>query len=158
MLVRKENEIEIWTDTIEKGTGKKCIIISLVAMIIFTILIFFMGWDFSIKETYYALVMLFFPCFIILICGFIFIKRENNKNLIAKVNSDFVELYRKKDTKQININQIAKINKVSSSLGNFIVIFYDDECKYSFEISPANKNLLVMAIKEYNSNIAIKDI
>ena len=37
MLLRKENEIEIWTDTIEKGTGKKYIIIGFITMIIFMI-------------------------------------------------------------------------------------------------------------------------
>lgn len=157
MLIRNENEIEIWNDTMKKGTGKNCIMIALIGMIIFILLTIGTGYDFTIIETYYFLGMLFFPCFIILICGFIFIKRENTKKLIAKINSNYVELYRKKNRKkQINIKQITKINKVSSLLGNFIVIFYKDnekECKYSFEISIANKNLLMIAIQEYNNTI-----
>lgn len=35
MLIRKDNEIEIWTDTVPKGAGKKCLIIALVGAIFF---------------------------------------------------------------------------------------------------------------------------
>lgn len=160
MLVRKENENEIWTDTIKKGTGKKSIITDLIGMVIFTMLMVMMKCDFSNIETYYVLGFLFLPCFIILICGFIFIKKENNKYLVAKVNNSHVILYKRKDKKQINIQQIIKIKMVSSSIGSFVIIFYNDnekECKYSFEVSASNKNLLAIAIKEYNNNVEIND-
>lgn len=160
MLVRKENEIEIWTDTMKKGTGKATIAIGIGAIIILTVLMIIIGCDFSVVETYYILGLLFLPCVIILICGFIFIKKENNKNLIARVNSEYVELFNKKDNKQIKIQQITKINKVSSSLGSFIVLFYSDnkkEQKYSFGISTANKNLLAIAIKEYNNDVVVEE-
>ena len=58
------------------------------------------------------------------------------------------------------LQQITKINKVSSSLGSFIVIFYSDnkkEQKYSFGISAANKNLLAIAIKEYNNDVVVEE-
>ena len=160
MLVRKENEIELWTDTMKKGTGKETIAIGIGAIIILTVLMIIIGCDFSVVETYYILGLLFLPCVIILICGFIFIKKENNKNLIARVNSEYVELFNKKDNKQIKIQQITKINKVSSSLGSFIVLFYSDnkkEQKYSFGISAANKNLLAIAIKEYNNDVVVEE-
>ena len=83
---------------------------------------------------------------------------ENNKKLIAKVNDKYVILYKKNNEKQINIEQITKINKVSSSLGSFIIIFYKNENKeekYSFEVSCANKNLLAIAIHEYNNKIIV---
>ena len=35
MLIRKDNEIEIWTDTVPKGTGKECLIIALLGAIFF---------------------------------------------------------------------------------------------------------------------------
>ncbi len=160
MLIRKENEIELWTDTMKKGTGKETIAIGIGAIIILTVLMIIIGCDFSVVETYYILGVLFLPCVIILICGFIFIKKENNKNLIARVNSEYVELFNKKDNKQIKIQQITKINKVSSSLGSFIVLFYSDnkkEQKYSFGISAANKNLLAIAIKEYNNDVVVEE-
>lgn len=157
MLVRKENEIEIWNDAMEKGTGKRTIILGIGAIIFFPIIMMLAGIDFSIKETYYLLGILSFPGIGIIVSGLIFMKREN-KHLIARVNSNFVELYSKKGTKQINTMQISKINKISSSLGSYLVLFYNDngnESKYSFEISSANKNLLVIAIREYNDKVKI---
>ena len=147
MLIRKDNEIEIWTDTVPKGTGKECLIIALLGAIFFLFFLLIMNVDFSIIETYYLLIMLLSPCILIFICGCIFITKENNKKLIAKNNE-----------KQINIEQIMKINKVSSSLGSFIIIFYKNENKeekYSFEVSCANKNLLAIAIHEYNNKIIV---
>ena len=35
MLIRKENEIEIWTDEIIKGEGKKTIIVGIFSIVIF---------------------------------------------------------------------------------------------------------------------------
>lgn len=102
--------------------------------------------------------MLLFPCILIFICGCIFITKENNKKLIAKVNNKYVILYKKNNEKQINIEQITKINKVSSSLGSFITIFYKNENKeekYSFEVSYTNKSLLAIAIHEYNNKIIV---
>ena len=145
MLIRKDNEIEIWTDTVPKGTGKECLIIALLGAIFFLFFLLIMNVDFSIIETYYLLIMLLSPCILIFICG-----------CIAKVNDKYVILYKKNNERQINIEQITKINKVSSSLGSFIIIFYKNENKeekYSFEVSCANKNLLAIAIHEYNNKI-----
>ena len=156
MLIRKDNEIEIWTDTVPKGTGKECLIIALLGAIFFLFFLLIMNVDFSIIETYYLLIMLLSPCILIFICGCIFITKENNKKLIAKVNDKYVILYKKNNERQINIEQITKINKVS--LGSFIIIFYKNENKeekYSFEVSCANKNLLAIAIHEYNNKIIV---
>lgn len=157
MLIRKDNEIEIWTDTVPKGTGKECLIIALLGAIFFLFFLLIMNVDLSIIETYYLLIMLLSPCILIFICGCIFITKENNKKIIAKVNDKYVILYKKNNEKQINIEQITKINKVSS-LGSFIIIFYKNENKeekYSFEVSYANKNLLAIAIHEYNNKIIV---
>ena len=70
MLNRKENEIEIWTDTVEKGNGKKYIIIGLITMLIFIILAILMKMDFSIIETYIFMVTIyFFPSYLFFISG-----------------------------------------------------------------------------------------
>ena len=74
MLNRKENEIEIWTDTVEKGNGKKYIIIGLITMLIFIILAILMKMDFSIIETYIFMVTIyFFPSYLFFISGIIYI-------------------------------------------------------------------------------------
>ena len=84
MLIRKDNEIEIWTDTVPKGTGKECLIIALLGAIFFLFFLLIMNVDFSIIETYYLLIMLLSPCILIFICGCIFITKENNKKLFIK--------------------------------------------------------------------------
>lgn len=160
MLIRKENEIEIWTDTIEKGKGKKAVILGIVTIIFWVIVVASFPAGFSIKESYYILGLFSFPSFIIIISGLIIIKREKEgSNIIAKVNNDYVILYEQKNEKQINIKQITKINKISSSLGSFLTLFYNEngqEKKYLFNISPANKNILVIAIKEFNKNVEVE--
>ena len=47
---------------------------------------------------------------------------KRGKYLIARVNINFVELYVKRNMKQINIRQITKIIKISSSQGTFFSI------------------------------------
>ena len=59
------------------------------------------------------------------------------------------------------LEEITKLNKISSNLETFIVRFYKDkgkEYKYSFTISYVNKNLLAMAIQEYKKDIIITDL
>lgn len=163
MLNRKENEIEIWTDTVEKGNGKKYIIIGLITMLIFIILAILMEMDFSIIETYIFMVTIyFFPSYLFFISGIIYIYEEQKaERIVARVNKDFIEIYARKNIKKIMLCQITKLTKISSTLGTFIVIFYKDkekEYKYSLKISSANKNLLVMAIQEYRKDIVINDI
>lgn len=52
MLKRNEDEIEIYTDVIEKGNGKKCIIIGIITILIFIILAFAMKMEFTNLGTY----------------------------------------------------------------------------------------------------------
>ena len=73
MLVRKENEIELWTDTMKKGTGKETIAIGIGAIIILTVLMIIKGCDFSVVENYYILGVIFLHCVMILLLFFIFI-------------------------------------------------------------------------------------
>ena len=160
MLKRKENEIEICTDILEKGNGKKCIIIGLITILIFIVLAILMKMNFSRIETYiFVVTIYFFPSYIFFISGIIYMYKEQKKErIVARVNKDFIEIYARKKIKKIRLNQITKLNQISSSLGTFIVIFYKDEgkeYKYSFEISRANKNLLVMAIQGYKRDVII---
>ena len=161
MLKRLDNEIEIWSDIIEKETVKKYYIIAIAGMVFFLILTIIVEPDFSIKETYYVLGLELFPCFFLLICAFISKRKNSTPRLIAKINREYIEFYDKKNTKQIKLQQITKINRVSSKLGPFLAFFYNEnekEKKYSIFVSPANINLVVMAVKEYKENVQVKDI
>ena len=164
MLVRNENEIQIKTDAIKKGIGIKCIIIGIVIAIIFVLLAIPMKMDFSIIQTYlFILTIYFLPSYLFIIAGIILIRKEKAPSkIVARVNKNLLEIYNKKRNKRINLYKITKVNKLSSPLGAFIVIFYNDdngiECKYSFLIGPTNQNLLIMAIKEYNNNIIVNEI
>lgn len=158
MLLRTENGIEIWSDTLKKGTGRNFMIISVLAMFLSIVLFIEMKLDFSAVETYYFLGMFLFPCFIILICSFVIQKKETNKHLILKIDKDFLEIPSKKEIKKINTETITKLNLVNSVYGYFVVIFYTEnniEKKYSFSVSLANMNLVKTAIQEYRKNINI---
>lgn len=159
MLKRNEDEIEIYTDVIEKGNGKKCIIIGIITILIFIILAFAMKMEFANLVTY---IFYFFPSYLFFIAGIIYLKRERKTSrIVARINKNFIEIYDKKGNKKIMLEEITKLNKISSNLGTFIVIFYKDkgkEYKYSFAISYANKNLLAMAIQEYKKDIIITDL
>lgn len=158
MLIRKENEIEIWTDEIIKGEGKKTIIVGIFSAIIFPIIFLLAGFDFQTKETYIFLAMLSLPGILILICGKIFLNREKeDKYLIAKINEDFIEITCKKENKNIKLDDIDKIKAYNIQLN----IFYSIEGKkqkYSFKISPANRGLIELALKEYKKDIIIQRV
>lgn len=160
MLVRKENELEIWTDRMPQGTAKKCFLVAIISAILFIFIFLNMGYDYSVKEIYIFLGLLLSPCFIIAICGIVFLYREKNEHLVMKVCIDNIEVYKKKNIKMIPINKIYKVNAVSSRYGSFIVLFYkenDIEKKYSFPISAANRNLVVIALKEYKKDIVVNE-
>lgn len=158
MLVRKENEIEIWTDELQKGEGKKTIIVGIFAIIIFPVIFLLTGMNFQIKETYIFLTMLSIPGVVILVCGYVFLKREKEeKSLVAKVNKDFIEIIRKKGNIKIELDKIVKIKSYTTQLN----IFYDVEGnkqKYLCTVSAANRGLIELALKEYKKNILIEKV
>lgn len=161
MEIRKEDNIEIWTDVPEKGTGKKYIIYGLVTIVIFILLVVLMRVDFTIIETYiFLFAILFIPSYLFFIAGIIFTVRERMPaKLIAKVNKDFLYIYTKKETKQIKIDQITKINKILSRQGDLWVIKYNEngkECKESLMLDRGYQRLIETAIQEYNSNVQIE--
>ena len=161
MEIRKEDNIEIWTDVPEKGTGKKYIIYGFVSIVIFILLVVLMRVDFTIIETYiFLFAILFIPSYLFFIAGIIFIVRERMPaKLIAKVNKDFLYIYTKKETKQIKIDQITKINKILSRQGDLWVIKYNEngkECKESLMLDRGYQRLIETAIQEYNSNVQIE--
>jgi len=162
MLVRKDNEIEIWTDVQEKGRAKKCFVTAIAVMVIFMFGTLVFDLDYSIKETYYfILIFVGFPPSLFLIAGFINLLNERQKTeLRVKVNSDYIEINRKKQVKKISLGQISKVNAVSSKYENCIVIFYieeNSEKKYSFPISASNRGLVIIALKEYKQDIVIQE-
>ncbi len=164
MLIRKENEIEIWTDTVEKGTAKKCFISAIIVAFFLLFLQFFLGLDYTIKETYYFI--MFFvgaPSLLFIMAGLINLTTENEKSqIILRINAEYIEIFRKKKNKdkKILMKNLNKINKITSNYGSFIVFFYienNKECKYDLPISTANKNLIENAIKEYNNNVVVEE-
>jgi len=158
MLVRKEKEIEIWTDEATKGEGKKIIIIGIFAIIIFPIIFLLSGMNFQIKETYIFLAMLSIPGVIILICGNIFLKRETKeKSLVAKINSDFVEFMCKKENKRIALDKIDKIKSYTTQL-NILYNIEGEKKKYLCTVSAANRGLIELALKEYKKDILIERV
>jgi len=158
MLIRKENEIEIWTDGLQKGEGRKTILIGIFAIVIFPVIFLLSGMNFQIKETYIFLGMLSIPGIVILICGHIFLKRENKeKSLVAKVNKDFIEIISKKGKIKIELDKIVKIKSYTTQLN----IFYnveDKKQKYLCTVSAANRGLIELALKEYKKNILIEKV
>lgn len=157
MLVRKENEIEIWTDGSIKGEGKKLIIIGIFAIIIFPVIFLLSGMNFQIKETYIFLGMLSTPGIVILIYGYIFLKREKEeKSLVAKVNKDFIEIIRKKGNIKIELDKIDRVKSYTTQLN----IFYKEEKtkKYLVTVSAANRGLIELALKEYKNDIIIEKV
>ncbi len=159
MLVKKEDEREIWTDKLKDGTGMKFVFLAIIFMLLSVFLMILMGCNFSVIETYYLLGIFLFPAFILLFGGLILKNREKeDTKLIAKVNNEYVEMYEKKGTKKIGLNQITKINRVLSNIGNFLVFFYDENgkhVKYTFKCSDENTKLLLLAIQEYNKSIEV---
>lgn len=163
MLVRKENEIEIWTDVPQKGQAKYCFIASVIVAVILLLLFLLFDSDYTIKETYYA--MMFWvgmPTSLFIIAGFINLMNEKRKaELVLKINSNYIEIFRKNKEKKILMENLNKINKVISKYGSVIVFFYIENnkiYKYSLPVSGVNKNLIEIAIKEYKKDVLISEI
>ena len=162
MLIRKENEIEIWTDLPPKGQAKYCFIASAIVAVILLFGFSVFDLDYMIKETYYF--MMFWvgmPTSLFVIAGLINLKNEKRKSeLVLKVNPNYIEIFRKNKEKKILIENLNKINKVISKYGSVIVFFYIENnktYKYSLPVSGANKNLIEIAIKEYLKDIIIEE-
>lgn len=98
MLKRNEDEIEIYTDVIEKGNGKKCIIIGIITILIFIILALAMKMEITNLGTY---IFYFFPSYLFFIAGIIYLKRERKTSrIVARINKNFIEIYNKKGNKK----------------------------------------------------------
>ena len=163
MLVRKDNEIEIWTDTIEKGTAKKCFICAIIVIVFLLFLQLSLGLDYRIKETYnFIMFFVGVPSSLFIIAGLINLIKENKKSqLLLRINAEYIEILRKNKYKKILMGNLNRINKVSSNYGSVIVFFYienNKECKYNLPISVVNKNLIEIAIKEYKKDLLISEI
>lgn len=163
MLIRKENEIEIWTDIPQKGQAKHCFIASAIVAVILLIIFSVFDLDYMVKETYYF--MMFWvgiPTSLFVIAGLINLNNEKRKSeLVVKVNPNYIEIFRKNKEKKILMENLNKINKVISKYGSVIVFFYIENnkiYKYSLPVSGANKNLIEIAIKEYKKDLLISEI
>lgn len=168
MFVKKENEIEIWEDSLEKGIGKKMLINGAIITIFFAIIEIFAVKDIDIHElmlemdTFIVALFSAFawvaPGIALMVGGLIRIKWENEDDfLICKVNKDFIEIVQKKDNKKIKLGHIKQIK---SYIGGDAVLkfFYeenDKKLKYSLRVSAANRGLIEKALKEYKNDISI---
>jgi len=143
---------------LQKGEGRKTILIGIFAIVIFPVIFLLSGMNFQIKETYIFLGMLSIPGIVILICGLIFIKREKKeKSLVAKVNKDFIEIISKKGNIKIELNKIDRVKSYTTQLN----IFYDVEGKkqkHLCTVSAANRGLIELALKEYKKDIIIDKV
>lgn len=164
MLVRKDNEIEIWTDVPEKGQAKHCFVAAIVVAII--LMIGFSGFepDYTIKETYFALfIFVGMPTMMFIIAGFISLINEKEKTqLILKVNSEYIEIYEKKEIKKILLNQINKVimQYYTFKKGDTIAIFYEEdsiEKTYFLRVPMVCRGLVKVAMKEYKSDLLIDE-
>lgn len=162
MLIRKEKEIEIWTDVPPKGQAKYCFIAAAIVAVILLCIFTVFDLDYMVKETYYF--MAFWvggPASLFVIAGLISLNTEKRKSeLVVKVNSNYIEIFRKNKEKKILMENLNKVNKVISKYGSFIVFFYMENnkiYKYSLPVSGANKNLIEIAIKEYLKDIIIEE-
>lgn len=164
MLVRKENEIEIWTDEPKKGQAKYCFIASAIVAVILSLLFSVFESDYTIKETYYALIFwVGLPTLMFVIAGFLNLMIERIKaQLIVKVNSEYIEMYEKKETKKILLEQINKVimQYYTFKKGDTIAFFYEEdnvEKTYFFRVPLVCRGLVKVALKECKKDIYIDE-
>ena len=160
MLVRNENSIDIVKDEVKKWTSKKMFLYGIVSFFILFMLAMCLNLDFKIIETYiFTFCIWCFPSYLFILAGIIYWNKEKGNNkLIVSASKDYVKFFTKKQTKNIVLKNITKINKVSCIYGNYLVIYYKEEGKeqkYKFEISRSNLNLVCNAVKEYEQDIII---
>ena len=164
MLVRKENEIEIWTDEPQKGQAKYCFIASAIVEVVLSLVFSVFDSDYTIKETYY--VLMFFvglPTLMFVIAGFLNLMNERIKaQLIVKVNGEYIEIYEKKGIKKILLKQINKVimQYYTFKKGDTIAIFYEEdsvEKKYFLRVPMVCRDLVKVAMKEYKSDLLIDE-
>lgn len=163
MLIRKENGIEIWTDVPPKGLAKYCFIAAAIVAVILLCGFTVFNLDYMVKETYYFMIFwIGIPSSLFVIAGLISLNTEKRKSeLVVKVNSNYIEIFKKNKDKKILMENLNKINKVISKYGSVIVFFYMENnkiYKYSLPVSGANKNLIEIAIKEYKKDLLISEI
>lgn len=163
MLVRNDDTIDIVKDEVRKGTSKRMFLSGIVSFIILFMLVMLMKVDLRIIETYIFIFGVWcIPSYLFIISGIIYKNQEKeNGKLIVSVSKNYVKFFAKKETKNILLKDIIKINKVSSRYGNFLVIYYKEEekkQKYQFEFSRSDLNLVCIAIKEFNQDIIINEM
>ena len=159
MLVREKDRIELWIDSMRKGTAKECFLLGSISSVLFIILFMISKPNYAIPETYMFLGILLLPCFGLILLGLIFLKKEKITRLEAVITKEYIELYKKHKTKKIYFDSITKIELINSSYGSVVIIYHKENeknKKYQFVISAANLGLIEIAIKEYNDKINIE--
>ncbi len=131
MLVRNENSIDIVKDKVPKGISKKMFLYAIISFFILFILSMCLKVDFKAIETYiFIFGVWYFPSYLFILLGIIYVKKENENNkLLVSVSKDYVIFFTKRENKKILMESIEKINKVSSSVGCTIVVFYNENGK-----------------------------
>lgn len=157
MLVRKENQIEIWSDVL-KGNAKQCYIFTIFVFMATTFLTIQLDLDYTVGYTYIFIFFLIgLPTLLFSLLTFFNILIENEKpKLQLIVNKDFIEIYNKNDTFKIKLEQITNTDVRPHNLKYIYKITYkenNDIKNYEFPVSIINKGLVTIAINEYNNKV-----
>lgn len=159
MLVRKENQIEIWSDVI-KGNAKQCYIFTVIGFILTTFFTIQLDLDYSVGYTYILVFCLIgLPTLFFSILTFFNILIENKEpKLQLIVNKDFIEIYNKNDTFKIKLEQIINTDVHPHNLKYIYKITYKENNNlkdYEFPVSIINKGLVTVAINEYKNKVNV---
>lgn len=159
MLVRKENQIEIWSDVV-KGNAKQCYIFTIFVFMATTFLTIQLDLDYTVGYTYifiFCLIGLPTLLFSLLTFSNILIESKQPK-LQLIVNEDFIEVYNKNNTFKIKLEQITNTDVRPHNLKYIYKITYKENNNlkdYEFPVSIINKGLVTVAINEYKNKVNV---
>lgn len=155
MIVKNENEIEIWNDGVNTGKAKETLLSAIALFVLFYICLYMINPEDFTMPDFLKIGGLIWLIIMIILSFLLRRVEKQNKRLIAKINKEYIQIYKKK-TLKIEMSKIEKIKSVSGDMGNFIVILYkenDKTKKTKVAISQANIGLFETAIKEMNNEI-----
>lgn len=164
MLIRNENEIEIWTEEHTERKSKYFFIASPIIAIVLCILFLEPVFGLDYSEKYFALfIFIILPTLLFVITGFLNLIQEKTKpHLILKINNEYIEIYEKNEIKKILLKQINKVimQYYTFKKGDTIAFFYNEdnvEKVYFLRVSIANRGLVRIALKNYKADLFIDE-
>ena len=152
MIVKKENEVEIWNNEAEKGESKKILLKTIVLFILFCIAMYTAKAQDLLMGFENAVMVVGIMCFILMTFICLVIKEDEDKKTIIKINKEYLEIINKKN-KKIEMNKIQKINNIVGRAGSFLVILYEEDNKikkFPIRLSSENKSEFEKAIIKFD--------